>query len=66
MARILVSSDAYSPPTVILHTSSPREIHATLAAYQPFADDNKLTKIDKYVYEAPITSDDTFMMELLH
>jgi len=65
MARILISSDAYSPPTVILHTSSPREVHATLAALQPFADDNKLTEMNKYVYEVPITSDDTFMMVIV-
>ncbi len=62
MARIIVSSDAEAPPTVILHTSKSGTVRAQLSAVQPFEERNQLTKIDRYVYEAPITSDETFMM----
>jgi hypothetical protein len=62
MVRILISSDADIPPTVILHTTKAGTVYATLAAVQPFAETNQLTKIDKYVYEAPLASNETFMM----
>ncbi|MFQ5475733.1 MAG: hypothetical protein ACE5DT_01720, partial [Nitrosopumilus sp.] len=65
MARILVSSDADEVPTVVLHTTMSGTVYATLAAEQPFADLNQFTKVDKYVFEAPIASDETFMMVVL-
>jgi uncharacterized membrane protein YgcG len=62
MARILISSDAEIPPTVILHTTKAGTVYAQLAEVQPFAESNQITKIDKYVYEAPLESNETFMM----
>ena len=62
MARILVSSDADAPPTVKLATSKSGVVYATLADIQPYADLNKLTNVDRYLYEVPISSDESFLM----
>ncbi len=62
MARILVSSDAETPPTVKLHTAKSGTIFATLAEVQPYEDLNKLTTVDRYLYEAPISPDESFLM----
>jgi hypothetical protein len=62
MARIIVSSDADTPPTVKLATSKSGIVYATLAEVQPYEDLNKLTSIDRYLYEVPISSDETFLM----
>ncbi|MFQ5782355.1 MAG: hypothetical protein ACE5GR_04805, partial [Nitrosopumilus sp.] len=62
MARILVSSDADEPPSVILHTTRSGTVYATLAEEQPFEEFNQFSRVDKYVYEAPIASDETFFM----
>ncbi|MCV0367793.1 MAG: hypothetical protein K5798_11105, partial [Nitrosopumilus sp.] len=62
MARIIVSSDADTPPAVKLATSKSGIVYATLAEVQPYEDLNKLTSIDRYLYEVPISSDETFLM----
>ncbi|WP_371505114.1 hypothetical protein [Nitrosopumilus adriaticus] len=62
MARILVSSDADIPPSVKLATSKSGVVYATLAEVQPYEDLNKLTAIDRYLYEVPISSDESFLM----
>ena len=62
MATILVSSDADKAPSVTVHTSKSGSILATLANIQPYEQSNKITKLDKYLYEIPITSDETFLM----
>ncbi|MCV0373288.1 MAG: hypothetical protein K5793_07015, partial [Nitrosarchaeum sp.] len=61
-ATILVSSDADLPPEITIHTSKSGTLQGTLAENQPYEELNKLTKIDKYLYEIPIASDETFMM----
>ncbi|MCV0393625.1 MAG: hypothetical protein K5790_10125, partial [Nitrosopumilus sp.] len=65
IARILVSSDADEAPSVVLHTTKTGTVYAKLADNQPFEEINKLSKVDKYVYEAPIASDETFMMVIV-
>jgi len=60
MARILISSDAGVPPTVEIYTQTDA-VSAALATSQPFAESNQITKIDKYLYEVPIGSDEKFM-----
>ncbi len=62
MARILVSSDADEIPTVVLHTTRSGTVYAVLADDQPFEEFNQFSSINKNVFEAPITSDETFMM----
>ncbi|WP_160289370.1 LamG-like jellyroll fold domain-containing protein [Nitrosopumilus adriaticus] len=62
MARILVSSDADVPPSVKLATSKSGVVYASLAEVQPYEDLNKLTSIDRYLYEVPISSDESFLM----
>ncbi|WP_048103521.1 Ig-like domain-containing protein [Candidatus Nitrosopumilus sediminis] len=62
MARILVSSDADTPPTVKISTAKSGVVYATLAQVQPYEDINKFSTIDKYLYELPISSDESFLM----
>ena len=62
MARILISSDADTPPTVKLATSKSGIVYATLAEVQPYEDLNKLTSVDRYLYEVLIASDESFLM----
>ncbi|MEK6930657.1 MAG: hypothetical protein AABZ37_00575, partial [Thermoproteota archaeon] len=62
MATILVSSDADKAPSVTVHTAKSGSVIAKLADNQPYEQSNKITKIDKYLYEIPITSDETFLM----
>ncbi|MEC4849292.1 MAG: hypothetical protein RI100_08910, partial [Nitrosarchaeum sp.] len=62
MATILVSSDADNAPSVIVHTAKSGSVLAKLADNQPYEQSNKITKLDKYLYEISITSDETFLM----
>jgi len=62
IARILVSSDAENPPSVTVHTTKLGSIAAILSDEQPYEELNKITRVDKYLYEIPITSDETFLM----
>ncbi len=62
MARILVSSDADTAPLVKLHTAKSGTIFATLAEVQPYEELNKLTSIDRYLYEVTISSEESFLM----
>jgi len=62
IATILVSSDADKAPSVTVHTARSGSISAKLADPQPYEQSNKITKLDKYLYEIPITSDETFLM----
>jgi len=62
MATILVSSDADNAPSVTVHTARSGSVLAKLADTQPYEQSNKITKLDKYLYEIPITSDETFLM----
>ncbi|MEX2192437.1 MAG: hypothetical protein WD717_03540, partial [Nitrosarchaeum sp.] len=62
MATILVSSDADNAPSVTVHTSKSGSLSAKLANIQPYEQSNKITKLDKYLYEIPITSDESFLM----
>ena len=62
IARILVSSDADNPPSVVLHTAKSGTISAKLAENQPYEESNKITKVDKYLYEVTIDSDESFLM----
>jgi len=65
MARILISSDADEIPTVTLHTTRSGTVYATLAEDQPFEEFNEFSSVKKYVFEAPIASDETFMMVIV-
>jgi len=56
IARILVSSDDSSLPTVTIQTKSGSVI-ATLADEQPFKELNIFTTIDKLLFEAPLEPD---------
>jgi hypothetical protein len=62
IARILVSSDADNPPSVVLHTTKSGTVYAKLAQVQPYEETNKITKVDRYLYEVPIASDESFLM----
>ena len=62
MARILVSSDADVPPTVKVSTAKSGVVFATLAEIQPYEELNKFSTVDRYLYELPISSDESFMM----
>jgi len=62
MATVLVSSDADTAPSVTVHTAKSGSVLAKLADNQPYEQSNKITKIDKYLYEIPISSDETFLM----
>jgi len=62
IARILVSSDAENPPVVTIHTTKTGTVIAVLSDEQPYEELNKITRTDKYLYEIPITSSETFLM----
>jgi hypothetical protein len=62
MATILVSSDADKAPSVTVHTAKSGSVLAKLANIQPYEQSNKITKLDKYLYEISITSDETYLM----
>ncbi|WP_157832744.1 hypothetical protein, partial [Nitrosarchaeum koreense] len=62
IARILVSSDADTAPSVRVQTAKSGSIDAKLSDNQPYAESNKITKIDKYLYEITIDSDESFLM----
>ncbi|KEQ57391.1 Concanavalin A-like lectin/glucanase protein [Marine Group I thaumarchaeote SCGC AAA799-N04] len=62
IARILVSSDAENPPVVTIHTTKTGTVIAVLSDEQPYEELNKITRVDKYLYEIPITSNETFLM----
>jgi hypothetical protein len=62
MARILVSSDADNPPTVKVSTVKSGIVYATLSKVQPYEDLNKSSDVNRYLYELPIASDESFMM----
>jgi hypothetical protein len=54
ISRILVAHDSSSPPRIQLLTTKSGVIDATLSGNQPFADQNKFTLIDRYLFEAPL------------
>jgi hypothetical protein len=62
MAEILVSSDADLPPTIKVSTAKSGVVYATLTEIQPYEDLNKSTIVDKYLYEIPISSEESFLM----
>ena len=62
IARILISSDADDPPSVVLHTAKSGTVSAKLADVQPYEESNKITKIDKYLYEISIDPEESFLM----
>ena len=62
IARILISTDAESLPSVTVHTTRAGSIAAILSDDQPYEELNKITRVDKYLYELPIASDETFLM----
>ena len=62
IARILISSDAETLPSVIIHTTRTGSVAAILSDDQPYEELNKITRVDKYLYEIPIDSDETFLM----
>jgi len=62
MAKIIVSSDADAPPTVRISTAKSGVVIATLSAVQPYAELNEFSSLDRYVYEIPIASDESFLM----
>ncbi|QDI88856.1 hypothetical protein Nisw_04640 [Candidatus Nitrosopumilus sp. SW] len=62
IAKILVSSDAEKPPVVTIHTTKTGTVIAVLSDEQPYEELNKITRVDKYLYEIPITSNETFLM----
>nr|WP_179360935.1 hypothetical protein [Nitrosopumilus cobalaminigenes] len=62
MAKIIVSSDADAPPTVRVSTAKSGVVIATLSEVQPYAKLNEFSSLDRYVYEIPISSDESFLM----
>jgi hypothetical protein len=54
IVRILAGHDSSSPPRIQLLTTKSGVIDATLASSQPFADQNRFTLIDRYLFEAPL------------
>jgi ribosomal protein L7/L12 len=48
--------------TLTANAAKSGSISAKLAAIQPYEQSNKITKLDKYLYEIPIASDETFLM----
>ena len=62
MAKIIVSSDADAPPTVRVSTAKSGVVIATLSETQPYAELNEFSSLDRYVYEIPITTDESFLM----
>ncbi|MCH9041875.1 MAG: hypothetical protein IIB80_06950, partial [Thaumarchaeota archaeon] len=62
IARILIFSDATNPPSVTVHTTRTGSVAAILSDEQPYEELNKITRVDKYLYEIPIASDETFLM----
>ena len=65
MAKILVSSDANVPPTVKVSTAKSGVVYGTLAEVQPYEELNKFSTVDRYLYEVPITSEESFMMVIV-
>ena len=62
MAKIIVSSDADAPPTVRVSTAKAGVVIATLSEVQPYAELNEFSSLDRYVYEIPLSSDESFLM----
>jgi len=62
MAKIIISSDADAPPTVRVSTAKAGVVIATLSEVQPYADLNEFSSLDRYVYEMPLSSDESFLM----
>jgi len=54
ISRILVAHDSATPPKIQLLTTKSGIIDATLVSDQPFAEQNKVTLFDKYLFEAPL------------
>ena len=54
ISRILVSHDSSSPPRIQLLTTKSGIVEATLSASQPFANQNKVTLVDRYLFETPL------------
>jgi hypothetical protein len=54
MVRILATHDSSSPPKIQLLTTKSGVVDATLAANQPYYTQNKVTLIDRYLFEAPL------------
>ena len=55
IVRILATHDSSSPPLIQLLTTKSGVINAKLANTQPFANQNKVTLVDKYLFEAPLS-----------
>jgi len=62
MAKIIVSSDADAPPTVRVSTAKSGVVIATLSEIQPYTELNEFSSLDRYVYEIPLSSDESFLM----
>ena len=62
MAKITVTSDADAPPTVRVSTAKSGVVIATLSEVQPYAELNEFSDLDRYVYEIPISSEESFLM----
>jgi len=54
ISRILVAHDSSSPPKIQLLSTRSGIVDATLVDNQPFAEQNKITLFDKYLFEAPL------------
>src|SRR3990172_1650969 len=59
IARILAAHDSSSPPRIQLLSTKLGIVDATLTANQPFADQNKFTLIDRYIFEAPLAPNES-------
>ncbi|KKK89889.1 hypothetical protein LCGC14_2728570, partial [marine sediment metagenome] len=59
ISRILVTHDSANPPRLQLLSTKSGIIDATLVADQPFAEENKFTLFDKYLFEAPLAHGET-------
>jgi hypothetical protein len=59
IARILAAHDSSSPPRIQLLTTKLGVVDATLSTNQPFANQNQVTLIDRYLFEAPLARGET-------
>ncbi|MGH9910187.1 MAG: hypothetical protein ACRD32_06065, partial [Nitrososphaerales archaeon] len=59
IVKILATHDSSSPPRIQLLTTKSGVIDATLSSNQPFANQNKLTLVDRYLFEAPLSKGET-------
>jgi hypothetical protein len=57
--RILATHDSSSPPKIQLLTTKSGVVDATLSVSQPFANQNQITLVDRYLFEAPLAQGET-------